>query len=104
MIVSLPQSIDAGQLVERVQQTESSGSNLQVLAQPVLPKPNAGDEEATDRFVITAFGPDQPGIVRQFSQYLAGKDINIVDLFGDRTGDDFVLIGQVRCPFTGTSG
>ena len=42
--------------------------------------------------------PDQPGIVRRFSQYLAGKDINIVDLYGDRTGDDFVLISQVEVP------
>ena len=48
--------------------------------------------------MISAFGLDQPGIVRRFSQYLAGKDINIVDLYGDRTGDDFVLIGQVEVP------
>jgi len=48
--------------------------------------------------VITAFGRDQPGIVRRFSQYLAGKDINIVDLYGDRTGDEFVLIGQLEVP------
>ncbi len=48
--------------------------------------------------MITAFGKDQPGIVRRFSQYLAGKDINIVDLYGDRKGDDFVLIGQLQIP------
>ena len=48
--------------------------------------------------MITAFGKDQPGIVRRFSQYLAGKDINIVDLYGDRTGDEFVLIGQLEIP------
>ncbi|MCR4411627.1 MAG: hypothetical protein NUV77_04270, partial [Thermoguttaceae bacterium] len=33
-----------------------------------------------------------------FSQYLAGKDINIVDLFGDRKGDEFVLVGQLEVP------
>jgi predicted amino acid-binding ACT domain protein len=54
--------------------------------------------EPCDRFVITAFGKDQPGIVRRFSQYLAGKDINIVDLYGDRSGEEFVLIGQVEIP------
>ena len=48
--------------------------------------------------MITAFGKDQPGIVRRFSQYLAGKDINIVDLYGDRKGEDFVLIGQLEVP------
>jgi len=54
--------------------------------------------EANDQFVITAFGEDRPGIVRRFSQYLAGKDINIVDLYGDRKGEEFVLIGQVQIP------
>jgi glycine cleavage system transcriptional repressor len=98
MIVSLPQAIDAEDLADRVRQAESSGSDFQVLARPVLPEKHLEDKEATDRFVITAFGPDQPGIVRRFSQYLAGKDINIVDLFGDRKGGDFVLIGQVEVP------
>ena len=37
-------------------------------------------------------------MVLAFSQYLAGKDINIVDLYGERTGDDFVLISQVEIP------
>ena len=54
--------------------------------------------EACERFVITAFGHDRPGVVRSFSQYLAAKDINIVDLYGDLRGDDFVLIGQVEVP------
>jgi glycine cleavage system transcriptional repressor len=98
MIVSLPEAIDADQLADRVRHAESAGSDLQVLARPVLNTPQGDAKEAIDRFVITAFGPDQPGIVRRFSQYLAGKDINIVDLYGDRTGDDFVLIGQVQVP------
>jgi len=98
MIVSLPQLIHADQLVERVQNADSAGSKLQVLARTVLPKTNSTQKEATDRFVISAFGRDQPGIVRRFSQYLAGKDVNIVDLFGDRSGEDFVLIGQVEVP------
>ena len=43
--------------------------------------------------------------MRSFSQYLAGKDINIVDLYGDTRGDDFVLIGQVEgVRDIGTSG
>jgi glycine cleavage system transcriptional repressor len=98
MIVSLPQAIDASQLVERVRNTESTSAKFQVLARAVQPKKQNASHEATDRFVITAFGHDQPGIVRRFSQYLAGKDVNIVDLFGDRSGEDFVLIGQVEVP------
>ena len=98
MIVSVPQPIDADLLVERVQSVEAAGSKFQVLARPVRPQADTAPHELSERFVITAFGRDQPGIVRRFSQYLAGKDINIVDLFGDRSGEDFVLIGQVQVP------
>ena len=41
-----------------------------------------GDDPRTE-VLPTAFGPDRPGIVRRFSQFLAGKDINIVDLYGE---------------------
>jgi len=98
MIVSMPEAVDPAQLAERVRGAESSGSPYQVLVRPALPCPANADKEASDRFVVRAFGQDQPGIVRRFSQYLASKDINIVDLYGDRTGDDFVLIGQVEVP------
>jgi len=98
MIVSLPEPIDAEGLAERVRRSESLGSEYQVMARPVLPTNGFSPKEDLDRFVITAFGNDQPGIVRRFSQYLAGKDINIVDLYGDRTGDEFVLVGQLEVP------
>jgi glycine cleavage system transcriptional repressor len=98
MIVSTPQAIDADRLAECVQKAGATSSKFQVLARAVHPRKHAASKETTDRFVITAFGRDQPGVVRRFSQYLAGKDINIVDLYGDRRGDDFVLIGQVEVP------
>ena len=98
MIVSTPHAVDPGQLAERVRQSSTSNSPFQVLARRALPPENLAPKEKCDRFVITAFGKDQPGIVRRFSQYLAGKDINIVDLYGDRHGDEFVLIGQLEVP------
>jgi len=97
MIVSLPEPIDAHELAERVGHSESLGSTYQVMARPALPTADPVPE-TFDKFVVTAFGKDQPGIVRRFSQYLAGKDINIVDLYGDRSGDEFVLIGQLEIP------
>ena len=51
-----------------------------------------------EAFVITAFGKDRTGIVKEFSHYLAGHDINITDLYGDRTGNEFMLIGQLVIP------
>ncbi|MGD0899421.1 MAG: ACT domain-containing protein, partial [Thermoguttaceae bacterium] len=98
MIVSVPEPIDPEQLGDRVRGAESSGSPYQVLVRPALPPAAPGSKTATERFVVSAFGEDQPGIVRRFSQYLAGKDINIVDLYGDRRGNEFVLIGQVEVP------
>jgi glycine cleavage system transcriptional repressor len=98
MIVSLPEPIDHEKLAQRVRGSEDADSDLQVLVRPRRKVEAGQTREPIDRFVITAFGKDQPGIVRRFSEYLAGKDINIVDLFGDRTGDEFVLVGQLEVP------
>jgi predicted amino acid-binding ACT domain protein len=98
MIISVPEAIAPEQLAGRVRSAESSGAAYQVLVRPALAPAASPAAELSERFVISAFGTDQPGIVRRFSQYLAGKDINIVDLYGDRSGNEFVLIGQVEVP------
>ncbi len=98
MIVSLPDRIAPDELAERVRTAEGASRPYQVLVYPWQPRLPAAVAEPSERFVITAFGADQPGIVRRFSQYLAGKDINIVDLYGHREGEEFVLIGQVEVP------
>ena len=98
MVVSFPDPVEPDALAEKIAATPSRGSKLQVMARPFVPEQDRPAATDTERFVITASGTDRPGIVLRFSQYLAGKDINIVDLYGDRTGDDFVLIGQVEIP------
>lgn len=99
MIVSLPEPIDSERLVEKVREVGLDVGEYEVLVRPAILGSAGADKPVVDRFVITAFGADQPGIVRRFSQYLAGKDINIVDLYGDRRGaDEFVLIGQLEVP------
>jgi len=98
MIVSVPEEIDPESLAERIRSVKTTGEPYQVLVRPALKHGEAVPGESSDRFVISAFGKDQPGIVRRFSQYLAGKDINIVDLYGDRKQGEFVLIGQVQVP------
>ena len=102
MIVSVPESIDPQKLGERIRGAEPSESHYRESHYHVLVRPALKDAPASrtdvEKFVISAFGDDQPGVVRRFSQYLAGKDINIVDLYGDRQGNQFVLIGQVEVP------
>jgi len=78
MIVSVPEPIEPEQLACGIRGAESRGAGYQVLVRPAQVSDNS-TEEVAERFVISAFGEDQPGIVRRFSQYLAGKDINIVD-------------------------
>jgi glycine cleavage system transcriptional repressor len=93
MIVSFPKPIDPDALAATVQKTNDG---FQVVIRPFTRAGNTADEHS-ERFIITAFGKDCPGIVLHFSQYLAGKDINIIDLFGSRRGkDEFVLIGEVE--------
>ena len=98
MIVSLPQPVEPDQLAQKVRGAGAGHAEYQVLVREARHPESFAPACDFDRFVITAFGKDQPGIVRNFSQYLAGKDINITDLFGDRTGEDFVLIGQLEVP------
>lgn len=96
MIVSFPELVEPEKLTAKVRSAPANGGDYQVMVRRTAPVVPAS--ELADRFVITAFGKDQPGIVRRFSQYLAGKDINIVDLYGDLRGDEFVLIGQLEVP------
>jgi predicted amino acid-binding ACT domain protein len=98
MIVSLPQAVAAEAIAERVRAAGADRSEYQVLVRAAAAAAGFAPGEPHDRFVISAFGQDQPGIVRRFSQYLAGKDINIVDLYGDLKGAEFVLIGQLEIP------
>lgn len=98
LVVSFPQTVAAQDLVTRVQKAAPPGGALEVAARPyVAPATPAGHQHG-ERFVITALGKDKPGIIHRFSQYLAGKDINIVDLYWDCSGEDFVLTAQVEIP------
>ncbi len=96
MIISFPGPFSPDVLAAEVRGDSSSG--FQVVARPFVPTAAPKTRGGVDRFVLTAFGKDKPGIVRRFSEYLAGKDINIIDLYAQRKGDDFILIGQLEVP------
>ncbi len=98
MIISVPHPVGADKLIQQVRESAAGSSTFQVMVRPVNEEGTTTVADPADRFVITAFGNDQPGIVRRFSQYLADKDVNIVDLYGSLHGTDFVLIGQVEIP------
>jgi predicted amino acid-binding ACT domain protein len=104
-IIDLPKQYSSEELAKEIQFSDGLGEGYRVIVQPYEHKAKvSGAEKSTvakstsETFVITAFGKDQPGIVKEFSRYLADHDINITDLYGDRNGDDFVLIGQLTIP------
>ena len=98
MVVSFPTPIDPEVLAGAVHEAHPGGSDLQVVAREFVPTKFESTPRDVERFVITCSGQDRPGVVLGFSRYLAGKDINIVDLYGERKGDTFVLISQVEVP------
>jgi len=98
MIVSFAEELDPDKMAEEVGKSHPGTSNLQVMARPLAKPKYQTAHGQTDGFVITVSGKDRSGVVLRFAQYLAGKDINIVDLYGERTDDQFVLISQVEIP------
>jgi glycine cleavage system transcriptional repressor len=98
LVVSFPQAVAPDELTTRVQKAAPPGGALQVATRPYVAPVAPVGREASERFVITALGKDKPGIIHHFSQYLAGKDINVVDLYWDCAGEDFVLTAQVEIP------
>ena len=99
LVVSFPQPVSEADLAERVRNAAPAGGPLQVAVRPyVAPTKPVAATNGCERFVITALGKDKPGIIHRFSEYLAGQDINIVDLFWDCQGENFVLTAQVAMP------
>jgi len=96
MVVSLPKRIEPDALVARVRGSQASG--LQVQAREFSAADLARPAPRAERFVMTAFGKDKPGIISRLSQCLAGKDVNITDLSWTRTNDDFVMISELQIP------
>ena len=97
MLVSFPSELDEKSLMERLAGPKGKPSGLQVQIRPFRPdRPPALAD--CDNFVITAFGPDALGVIYRFSSLLADKGINIVDLYGQLSDQQFVLISQVQIP------
>ncbi|MBT3377806.1 MAG: hypothetical protein HN742_40405 [Lentisphaerae bacterium] len=97
IVATFPEAVETEALKASVEGPDQDVTGFQVSVRR-CEAPGSQAAEPLEQFVVTAFGKDKPGIIRRFAQYLADKDINITDLFGDRSGDDFVLIAQVQVP------
>ena len=54
--------------------------------------------QSTQTFIVTAIGPDRPGILHALTEYLASKKVNIDDLYCTVRQDEFVVICQTSVP------
>ena len=96
MLVSLPEAVESNVLSDKICLVNP---DFQVSVRQMKRQDSFEAIQDSDNFVITVFGKDKPGIVQNFSAYLADREINIVDLYGALRGEDeFVLIGQVEVP------
>ena len=99
LIVTLPQSWDADELAWHVRSHHLLGDAYKTTAL-VVPQGTAEEvnQDETDVFVITAFGKDDKGIVHDFCCYLADREINILDFYGRRQHEEFLLVAHVQIP------
>jgi len=98
-IVAFPQEYDPNELAVQILKHESIGSGYLISAAKMDNHTlSTNPAREIDEFVITAFGDAEKGMIERFSRYAADHDINIVDLFGDQTPTEFVVIGQLEVP------
>lgn len=96
MTFRMPEVWEVSQLESTILQSPGL-ENCQIIIRQITDPPQVSADKHQNIFVVTAFGPDQNGIIARFSSYLAGKEINIIDLYGDLTPEGhFVLISQVE--------
>jgi glycine cleavage system transcriptional repressor len=96
-IFEIPESIEPSRINEILRQSKGIDEDYQLVVRKATP-PITTPTKHTDPFIITAFGKDCPGIIRDFTQYLSGRDINIADLFGEQSNGEFHLVGQLEVP------
>ncbi len=101
-LIDLPRDYVPEKLVEELRRFEAWGPDYHVIARRRDDNLSAASDtvDTESTYVITAFGKDREGIVMQFSRFLAGHDINITDLYGDRKGEEFMLVAQLTIPKT----
>ncbi len=104
MHLELPESPEPDAFADAVRNAPELGAAYKIVAcREERPRRDAKTGGPCEIYIITVFGTDRPGIIRQFTSYLSGRDINIADLYGSRTeqagtGDGFMLIGQLEVP------
>ena len=98
-VVSFPEPMEDEAVRELLRSAGAAGEfevGIKTFEPGVEDKPALTD---ADSFVLTVTGQDRPGILGQLAACLAGKGINILDLYVRRPdAEQFVLISQLAVP------
>ena len=101
MLVELPGGAAAADNLASALRRRPGLSGAVVSVVPYRPpkagSPHAGGD-ADSQYVLTASGPDRPGIVAAFSAFLKGNGINIVDLSSCIKGGEYTMVWLISIP------
>jgi predicted amino acid-binding ACT domain protein len=92
-----PAEMQAADVLDRISKGGRAPGELQVLVTPRQPYV-ATIKQRADAYVLTARGPDQPGVIHRIASFLAGQDVNFEDLYAYVEQGHFVMIAQVTLP------
>jgi len=70
-------------------------SNTQVMVQPYDDTQQSPTPHITNRYILTIFGPDQPGVLKAVTSFLTEKNINIENWQFYYKGNNVTYIGEV---------
>lgn len=101
MIVTLAEEMPIEDLRNHIQSHTETSCKIDISVRKTSSE--ALTESKAERFVLTAFGKDQPGVVCRFSEYLSDHEMNILDMYGCREKNvdgeiQFMLTAQVEIP------
>ena len=101
MIMTIASEMSTDDLQKHIKEHTSSSCVIDVSVRKTTPESLQASK--AERFVLTAFGKDQPGVVCRFSEYLADHEMNILDMYGCRQPNlegemQFLLTAQVEIP------
>ena len=94
VLCSLPDTVPADQLTAAIH--SQAGTDLHVyLADYDPPQAQATDAQT---FIVTAVGPDKPGILHALTSHLASRNVNVDDLYCFVDEGNFIIICEASIP------
>jgi glycine cleavage system transcriptional repressor len=93
-----PNDLHAADVLDRLSKGGRTPDELQVLVAPRRASVPQTAKPRSETYVLTARGPDQPGIIHRIASFLAGHDVNFEDLYAYVDKGQFVMIAQATLP------